>query len=313
MMTTSARRRGAIAALAVSTVAGTLLLGWMAPASASTANDSMRPTATVPNITVSAAETAWIHKMDHQMGSQIRLHENAGSSGSAGSTGSARPAGSTGSTVVMAPDVTQTPGLDVSGYQGNVDWSSVAADGAQFAYVKATEGTYYTNPDFAQQYNGSYNAGIIRGSYHFATPNTTSGATQADYFIAHGGGWSKDGKTLPGMLDIEWNPYGADCYGLSASAMVSWILSFSNEYHAKESVWPVIYTATSWWSECTGNEGDFSSSNPLALANYNGSPGPMPYAWSFQTIWQWADSGTFPGDQDYFNGPYSGVQAIANG
>ncbi|HEX4225974.1 MAG TPA: lysozyme [Pseudonocardiaceae bacterium] len=234
------------------------------------------------------------------LGSQVAKHEPHGNPNS-------------GQYAVMTPDVTQTPGLDVSAYQGSINWSSVAANGAKFAYVKATEGTYYTNPDFAQQYNGSYNAGIIRGSYHFATPNTTSGATQADYFIAHGGGWSKDGKTLPGMLDIEWNPYGADCYGLSGAGMVSWILSFSNEYHAREHVWPVIYTATSWWSECTGNQGDFSSTNPLALANYNGSPGPMPYHWGFQTIWQWADSGTFPGDQDRFNGPYSGVQALANG
>ena len=296
-MTTSVRRRGAIAAAVVgtvvSTVAGTVLLGWMAPANASTHFDRSS-TATVPNITVTPAETAWIHKMDHQMGSEIRLHEKT-----------------TGSTVVMAPDVTQTPGLDVSGYQGNVDWSSVAADGAEFAYVKATEGTDYTNPYFAQQYDGSYDAGIIRGSYHFAHPDESSGATQADYFIAHGGGWSGDGKTLPGALDIEWNPSGNACYNLSPSAMVDWVLSFSNEYHAREGVWPVIYTATSWWSECTGNQGDFSSTNPLWLADYSDNPGTMPYAWGFQTFWQFADSGTFPGDQDYFNGPLSGLQALA--
>ncbi len=292
-MTTSARRRGAIAAVVVSTVAGTLLLG-LAPANASTHTPATATT--VPNITVSPAETAWIHKMDHQMGSEIRLHEKV-----------------TGSPVVMAPDVTQTPGLDVSGYQGNVDWSSVAANGAKFVYLKATEGTDYTNPYFAQQYDGSYQAGIIRGSYHFAHPDASSGATQADYFIDNGGGWSGDGKTLPGALDIEWNPSGDACYNMAGAPMVDWILSFGNEYHAREGVWPVIYTATSWWSECTGNQGDFSSTNPLWLADYNGSPGTMPYAWGFQTIWQFADSGTFPGDQDYFNGPYSGVQAIANG
>jgi GH25 family lysozyme M1 (1,4-beta-N-acetylmuramidase) len=215
--------------------------------------------------------------------------------------------------VVIRPNVTQTPGLDVSSWQGNVDWASVAANGARFAYVKATESTDYTNPYFSQQYTGAYNAGLVHGAYHFATPNTSSGAAQADYFVAHGGGWSKDGKTFPGMLDMEWNPYGAACYGLSAAGMVNWILSFSNEYHAKTSRWPVIYTATSWWSQCTGNTGDFSSTNPLMLANYNGSPGPMPYNWGFQTIWQFADAGTFPGDQDYFNGDYSRVQALANG
>ena len=122
-----------------------------------------------------------------------------------------------------ASAATVTYGQDVSGYQGNVNWSAQWNAGARFAYIKATEGTYYTNPYFAQQYNGSYNVGMIRGSYHFAIPNGGGGAAQADYFVAHGGGWSKDGRTLPGALDIEYNPYGATCYGLSQSGMVSWI------------------------------------------------------------------------------------------
>jgi GH25 family lysozyme M1 (1,4-beta-N-acetylmuramidase) len=179
--------------------------------------------------------------------------------------------------------------------------------------LKATESTDYTNPYFTQQYNGSYAAGIIRGTYHFAIPADSGGATQADYFVANGGGWSGDGMTLPGTLDIEWNPYGADCYGLTQSAMVGWIQSFVNEYQARTGRWPVIYTAASWWSECTGNTGDFSSTDPLWVASYSSSPGVMPYNWGYQTIWQYADSGTFPGDQDSFNGDISGVRALANG
>jgi GH25 family lysozyme M1 (1,4-beta-N-acetylmuramidase) len=205
-------------------------------------------------------------------------------------------------------------GMDVSGYQGNVNWSAAYANGGRFAYVKATEGTGYTNPYFAQQYNGSYNIGMIRGAYHFARPNVSSGATQADYFVNHGGGWSRDGKTLPGALDIEWNPYsGGTCYGLSASGMVSWIRAFSNEYHARTTRYPVIYTATSWWSQCTGSTGGFATTNPLWVARYSSSVGTLPYNWGYYTFWQNADSGTFPGDQDRFNGAYSQLQAIANG
>jgi len=51
--------------------------------------------------------------------------------------------------------------------------------------------------------SGAANAGLIRGGYHFARPDISSGATQATYFLAHGGGWSPDGITLPGALDIE--------------------------------------------------------------------------------------------------------------
>ncbi len=212
---------------------------------------------------------------------------------------------------IVIPNVTQTPGMDVSAYQGSVDWATAWANGAKFAYVKATEATTYTNPDFAQQYNGSYNVGMIRGAYHFATPDTSSGAAQADYFVNNGGGWSADGKTLPPMLDIEYNPYGAECYGLSQAAMVSWISDFSNEVNARTGRYPTIYTTTDWWTTCTGNSGSFGGNNPLFIANYNGTPDPLPAGWGYQTFWQYADSGTFPGDQDYFNGPLSGLQSLA--
>ncbi|MFE6054450.1 lysozyme [Kitasatospora sp. NPDC056446] len=208
---------------------------------------------------------------------------------------------------------TQTPGLDVSSYQGSVNWSSTAANGARFAYVKATEGTGYTNPSFAQQYNGSYNAGLIRGAYHFALPNSSSGATQATYFVNHGGGWSADGRTLPPALDIEYNPYGATCYGLSQSAMVGWIRSFSDTVHARTGRYPTIYTTANWWAQCTGDNGGFGATNPLWIARYGSTVGTLPNGWGYQTIWQFADSGTFPGDQDYFNGAADRLRALALG
>ena len=203
-------------------------------------------------------------------------------------------------------------GDDVSSHQGSVNWSSVVANGGHFAYVKATEGTYYTNPDFAQQYVGSYNAGMIRGAYHFAIPSYSSGTSQADYFVSHGGAWSADNHTLPGALDIEYNPYGSQCYGLSQSAMVSWIRAFINEYHARTSRWAVIYTTTGWWSACTGNYGGFASTDPLWIARYASTAGTLPAGWGFYTFWQYANSGTFPGDQDVFNGTSSRLLALAN-
>ncbi len=218
----------------------------------------------------------------------------------------------TGRAAGPAVTVGEPRGLDVSSYQGNVRWERVKAHGASFAYVKATQSTDYVNPYFSQQYNGAYDAGLVRGAYTFATPNTSTGAAQANYFVSHGGGWSADGKTLPGMLDIEYNPYGRECYGLTPSAMVRWIKSFSNEYQALTRRWPVIYSTTQWWSTCTGNRGNFSSTNPLMIANYSASPYPLAYAWQIWTIWQYNDSGTFPGDQDRFNGPLSGLRRLAS-
>ncbi|GAA2833029.1 lysozyme [Crossiella cryophila] len=231
---------------------------------------------------------------NHAMGSQIAKHEGR----------SARPA-----TFDAAASV---PGMDVSSWQGNVDWARAWANGARFAYVKATESTTYRNPYFNQQYGGSYNVGMIRGAYHFAAPNLTSGATQANYFVDNGGGWSPDGKTLPGLLDIEYNPYGGDtCYGIGQRAMVTWISDFVNTYRSRTGRWPVIYTATNWWNQCTGNLADYSQVSPLFIANYSGSPGPLPQRWLYHTIWQHADSGVFPGDQDLFNGTYDRLKVLA--
>ncbi len=246
----------------------------------------------MPGTASAASHDHVTHPRLDWLGSTVRAHEGASAH------------------VTITPNVTQTPGMDVSGYQGSVDWTTAWNNGGKFAYVKATESTTYTNPDFAQQYNGSYNVGMIRGAYHFATPDTSSGATQADYFVNNGGGWSADGKTLPPMLDIEYNPYGATCYGLSQSAMSQWIADFSNEVHARTTQYPTIYTTTDWWTTCTGNNAGFGN-NPLFIARYSSSPGTMPASWGYQTIWQYADSGTFPGDQDYFNGAYDRLQAFA--
>jgi GH25 family lysozyme M1 (1,4-beta-N-acetylmuramidase) len=199
-------------------------------------------------------------------------------------------------------------GVDVSSYQGNVNWSQVAANGGTFAYVKATEGTYYTNPYFGQQYNGSSNAGLIRGAYAFAIPSYSSGASQADYFASNGGAWYADAHTLPGALDIEYNPYGPECYGLSQSAMVSWISGFLYEYHARTGRWAVIYSTTDWWTTCTGNYGGFHYGDPLWIARYASSPGTLPAGWSGYTFWQYADSGSSPGDQDVFNGSLNSLE-----
>ncbi|GAA5029436.1 GH25 family lysozyme [Actinopolymorpha pittospori] len=151
---------------------------------------------------------------------------------------------------------------------------------------------------------------MIRGAYHFAIPDGSSGAAQANYFVDHGGGWSRDGKTLPGVLDIEYNPYGATCYGLSPAAMVNWIRDFATTYRARTGRDVILYTARNWWVPCTGNSTAFSSANPLWIADYANNPPVLFGGWGYRTIWQYTSS---PLDQDYFNGAYDRLQALANG
>lgn len=233
---------------------------------------------------------------DHSMGSQIRAHEGGASARSFSALDKS-------ASKLRAGGV---QGIDVSGHQGNVDWNAQWNAGKRFTWVKATEGTSYTSPSFGQQYNGSYDRGFIRGAYHFALPNKSSGATQANYFLAHGGGWTGDGKTLPGALDIEYNPYGSNCYGLSKAAMGGWIKDFSDTYHAKTGKFPAIYTSTNWWNQCVS--GDFSKTNPLWVARYADSAGALPAGWSNYTVWQYSSS---PIDQNAFNGSYDRLKVFA--
>nr|WP_307849416.1 lysozyme [Qaidamihabitans albus] len=249
------------------------------------------------NGSAAAGQADYTGAEERSAGSQIALHEGVHGKPP---TGRYAPA-------------EQTLGHDVSGWQSDVDWPKASAAGAKFVYVKATEGTGFTSDKFAQQYNGSYRAGLVRGAYHFARPDVSGGAAQADYFIENGGGWSPDGKTLPGALDIEYNPYGETCYGKDPAAMTAWIKDFSDTYAERTGRAPVIYTSTSWWEKCTGNSAEFGGANPLWLARYAPEIGPLPAGWATQTIWQFADSGELPGDQNYFNGNRERIGKLAGG
>jgi len=140
---------------------------------------------------------------------------------------------------------------------------------------------------------------------------------QAQYFLAHLGGWSPDGLTLPPMLDMEYNPYGATCYGKTPGQLAAWIADFSGTVNAATGRYPSIYTTTDWWTYCLGNTSSFGATNPLFIASYNTTPGTMPPGWGYQSIWQYNDKGVppgfLPGDQDVFNGSLTQLQAFASG
>jgi len=205
-------------------------------------------------------------------------------------------------------------GMDVSGWQPAINWSAEYANGARFAYVKASEGIGYRSEAFNDQYTGSYAVGMNRGAYHFALPSQTTGAAQADFFVNSGGGWSADGRTLPGLLDIEYNPYptlGDTCYNMSAAQMNGWIKSFSDRYRQRTGRLPAIYTTADWWATCTGNTAQFNN-HPLHLASYGVAyPAYMPNGWSRHDLWQFTDNGPFSGDSNVYGGSWAQFQSFA--
>ncbi|AZZ41075.1 hypothetical protein C0Z11_00870 [Acidipropionibacterium jensenii] len=233
---------------------------------------------------------------DHSMGSQIEKYEGSGPT----------PRRAAPRTRALTVDV-GVPGLDVSSHDGVTDWSSRWADGYRFVWVKATEATSYVNPLFSGQYSGSAAQGLLRGAYHFAIPSSSSGTDQAKYFSDNGGGWSRDGATLPGALDLEYNPYkGGVCYGLSQAQMVAWIKDFNTYYANRWGRYPIIYTSTSWWNRCVGSS--VADTNALWVARYASAVGALPINWSTHTVWQHSDTGY---DQNFFNGSIAQLSSFA--
>ncbi|EMY32495.1 lysozyme M1 [Arthrobacter crystallopoietes BAB-32] len=209
-------------------------------------------------------------------------------------------------------------GMDVSGWQPSVNWQTEWNLGARFAYVKATEDVTYRNPQFSNQYTGSYNVGMIRGAYHFAIPSTNlaTARAQATYFVRNGGGWSADGKTLPPLLDIEFNPYpqlGNTCYNLTPSQMVAWVREFSNTMKALTGRVPAIYTNGSWWNQCTNYSTAFKD-HPLHVAHFstgNVTYPWLPAGWKRYDIWQYSESGPFLGDSNVWRGTLTQLRDFA--
>ena len=200
-------------------------------------------------------------------------------------------------------------GVDISSYQGNFKWSTWTKKDKDFAYIKATEGTSYKSPYFSKQYKGAAKAGMIRGAYHFANPAGKAGYKQARYFVKNGGGWSADGHTLPGVLDIEYNPYGSTCYGISKKKTIAFVTSFTKEYKKLTGKDAVIYTTTDWWTQCTGNSSKFAKTNPLWIARYGSKkPGTLPKGWEKATFWQYTSD---PVDQDVFPGKTKTLKKLA--
>jgi GH25 family lysozyme M1 (1,4-beta-N-acetylmuramidase) len=193
-------------------------------------------------------------------------------------------------------------GVDVASYQhpnrAAINWPRVHASGIGFAAVKATEGAYYRNPYALADLAQARAAGLAVAAYAFAIPNGNGASrgpvTQANYLLRFLGTMS---RSVPVMLDIEYNPYGRECYGLTARAMVSWISSFNSEVKAKTGRKPILYVPASWWAACTRSNKGFGQ-RKLWVPDYTTAPSPrLPAGWKTWSFWQYTSTGTVHGIQ----------------
>ncbi|MBO0831133.1 MAG: hypothetical protein J2P29_04085 [Actinobacteria bacterium] len=210
------------------------------------------------------------------------------------------------------PTTAGARGIDVASYEhpngALINWTQVAQAGYKFAFIKASEGSYYTNPYYATDLAQAKAAGLYAAGYEFAVPNVSSGTAQADYAVKHAR-YTADGRTMPLALDIEYNPYGGTCYGLTAAGMVAWLSAFASEARRLTGQLPVIYSTADWWRTCTGDSTAFGA-DPLWVAAWGASPPPMPSGWKDWTFWQYTSHGQVPGISGNVDLSYFGRAAV---
>jgi lysozyme len=197
----------------------------------------------------------------------------------------------------------QASGIDVSHFQGDVDWPTVKATGVSFAFAKATESTGTVDPMFKTNWQAMKDAGILRGAYHFFHPEKDATA-QANNFIQTVGPLAPE--DLPPVLDLEITD------GATGSAIVQGVETWLTLVSQQMGRVPMIYVTASYWNEYM--TGDFSN-YLLWVANYDVSKPKLPNGWSDWNFWQHSKSGSVNGisgdvDLDYFNGTFEELLAF---
>ncbi|KAF4241295.1 hypothetical protein CNMCM6805_002395 [Aspergillus fumigatiaffinis] len=187
-----------------------------------------------------------------------------------------------------------TEGIDLFEVHLPVDWKDAVANGVKFVFVKATEGINYRNLRFPTQTAGALAAGIVHGAVHFASAAESSGADQADLFIEHGGNWTADGQTLPGVLEMEGNIAG-------------------KLYKVRTGRAPILFLSAGWWAKCAGNNATFGAEHALWLANWAEEMGTLPAGWEEAMFWQYAGFSENGGEANVFFGSSKDLVTFAIG
>jgi len=202
-----------------------------------------------------------------------------------------------------------TKGMDISYYEGTVNWTSVKNAGIKFAFIRVSDGTGFHDPKFASYWADAAAHGIIRGPYQFFRPTQGIDA-QADLMISSLGGHYTPGD-LPPVIDVE-----ADG-GLAPATVAARVRQWVDRVHNALGVTPIVYTGKYFWRDEVGGPTSFVS-NPLWIAQYTSLCPDLPAPWSRWTFWQNTETGTVAGisgkvDLDQFNGSLADLQAFAMG
>jgi lysozyme len=193
-------------------------------------------------------------------------------------------------------------GIDLSKWQGRVDWAAVKGAGTQFAFIKATEGGDLVDPKFIDHWYAAKRAGIPRGAYHFMYWCRPA-AEQAQWFRQN---VPQDPDALPPVLDLEWNGSSRTCPRKvpreEALAMTRLMLEAMQEHTGKR---PIIYTDVTFHADVL--EGSFDD-YPYWVRSVAAEPHER-YNDRVWTFWQFTTTGRVPGiDGDVDRNTFYGTE-----
>lgn len=186
-------------------------------------------------------------------------------------------------------------GIDVSQWQGKIDFARVKADGIRIVYIKATEGTDFTDPDFERNYRDAQKEGLAIGFYHYVTARTAAEAqTEAHFFVSR-----IQGKTQHARPAMDFENFG----DLAPSSVREISLQFLRIVEEETGHRPVLYSDA--YNASRSFADDRLRQYPLWIADYGVSRPDMENPWHHWSGWQYTDSGSVSGiagdvDRDYF-------------
>lgn len=186
---------------------------------------------------------------------------------------------------------TYQEGVDVSHWQGTIDWAKVKAAGKTFAIAKATEGIGFEDDRYDQNKAGAMAQGIKFGAYHFARPGSNDPVKEADWFVDVAG--QQRGMLIP-TLDLELTG------GLSSTALTSWVRAWLQRVDQRLGVKAMIYTSPSFWRNSMSDTRWFADNGYAIVwvAHWGvSSPSVPASSWGGRswTFWQYSSEGTVPG------------------
>ena len=210
-------------------------------------------------------------------------------------------------------------GIDVSSNQENLDWGAVSKTGVSFVFARASAGGHQTDSQFATNWSGISDAGLIRGAYHYFWPLTPWQDQAANFIKAVG---SLQVGSLPPALDLEEavaknDPRKRDVWNdVPANRRLLIIQNWLDRVEQALNTKPMIYTRQNFIENLLGNGVVTLAEYPLWIAHYDVLEPAVPGIWVSWAFWQYSEKGVVEGikgnvDRNRFNGSLDKLQALA--